>query len=108
MDLSNVVSMDIQDPENCRPSIFDHPTPRKQDLLKQSKAFQKKYGYNYCWVKNREILLRENPEARIHKIRSVVDLENLRVGGAGSFELPLHTSCGGRHGGPSTRPSTRT
>ena len=31
--------------------IFEHLTPKMQELLKECKTFQRDHGYKYCWVK---------------------------------------------------------
>ena len=32
--------------------IFEHLTPKMQDLLYKCKTFQREFNYKYCWVKN--------------------------------------------------------
>lgn len=73
--------------------ILEHLTPKQHDLLKKTKAFQQRNEYEFCWVKNQTILLRENGDSKIIRISTQGDLEQLN-GIPSSFQpswaLPPH------------------
>lgn len=57
--------------------IFEHLTPRMQQLLYEAKRFQAEYNYKYCWSKSTSIFLRESDVSRIIKLRNMAELEYL-------------------------------
>ena len=69
----DVKDVNIQNIVSCRESdsstisIFDHLTPKKQQLLNQAKDTQRELGYAYCWVKNNENSHEGKPEQQNHK-----------------------------------------
>ena len=58
-----------------RVRIFDHLTPKKQDLLFEAKRFKEQTQYRSCWAKSSTIYLRKNEGSRPIKI---TDIGNLR------------------------------
>ena len=60
--------------ENVRP--FDHLTPLLQQLLADSKKFQKRNGFKFCWAKNFIIYLRRTEDSRPIQIKCHNDLVN--------------------------------
>lgn len=78
VNLQNIVSSeDHDDDSSTKILIFDHLTPKKQDLLKKAKSVQREIGYAFCWVKNSQILMREDNRSRVIKINNEADLERL-------------------------------
>ena len=72
------------DLEKCLPAesgnsmkIFEHLTPKQQDLLKRAKHFQKENNYQFCWVRNQKILLRECEENNLIHVASMEVLQRL-------------------------------
>ena len=61
--------------ENVRP--FDHLTPLLQQLLADSKKFQKRNGFKFCWAKNFIIYLRQTEVSRPIQIKCLNDLVNI-------------------------------
>jgi hypothetical protein len=57
--------------------IFEHLTPRIQQLLYQAKRFQAENNYKFCWSKSSCILLRKSDTSRIIKLQNMPDLEKL-------------------------------
>ncbi|CAB4007540.1 Hypothetical predicted protein [Paramuricea clavata] len=57
--------------------IFEHLTPRIQQLLYQAKCFQAENNYKFCWSKSSCILLRISDTSRIIKLQNMPDLEKL-------------------------------
>ena len=57
--------------------VVDHLTPRKHKLYADAKAFQQRYGYEFCWTKNATIFLRQTAESRPIKVRNASHLGNL-------------------------------
>ena len=53
--------------ENVR--LFDHLTPLLQQLLADSKKFQKRNGFKFCWAKNFVIYLRRTDDSRPIQIK---------------------------------------
>ena len=66
-------------------AIVEHLTPNQQELLRKTKAFQENNEYEFCWVKNQTILLRESSNSKIIRISTQHDLEKLC--GSQSFQL---------------------
>ena len=60
--------------ENVR--LFDHLTPLPQQLLADSKKFQKRNGFKFCWAKNFIIYLRRTEDSRPIQIKCHNDLVN--------------------------------
>ena len=60
--------------ENVR--LFDHLTPLLQQLLADSKKFQKRNGFKFCWAKNFIICLRRTEDFRPIQIKCHNDLVN--------------------------------
>ena len=60
--------------ENVR--LFDHLTPLLQQLLADSKKFQKRNGFKFYWAKNFVICLRRTDDSRSIQIKSHKDLVN--------------------------------
>jgi len=60
-----------------RVGIYDHLTPKSQELFNKAKEFQKSNGYMYCWTKNATIMLKKSDASRIEKITSLTVLEKL-------------------------------
>ena len=48
--------------------IYDHLTPKRQQLLVAAKKFKSDNNFSYCWTKNSTIYLRKTKEARAIKI----------------------------------------
>ena len=44
--------------------IFNHLSPRLQNLLLDARKFKERFNYAYCWAKNSTIWLRENEGSR--------------------------------------------
>ena len=61
--------------ENVR--LFDHLTPLLQQLLADSKKFQKRNGFKFCWAKNFIIYLRQTDVSRPIQIKCHNDLVNI-------------------------------
>ena len=61
--------------ENVR--LFDHLTPLLQQLLADSKKFQKRNGFKFCWAKNFIIYLRQTEVSHPIQIKCHNDLVNI-------------------------------
>ena len=48
--------------------IFDHLTPKKQNVLFEAKKFKERNHYQFCWAKNSTIYLRKDESSRVIKI----------------------------------------
>lgn len=55
--------------------IFDHLTPKVQQLLVDVKKFQNRNGFMFCWSKNFIVYLRQSDTSRPIPIKSPQDLE---------------------------------
>ena len=60
-----------------RVRIFDHLTPKLQKLFYEAKRYKSLLNYDYCWVKNGVVNLRESSSSPIIKLRSMDDLSLL-------------------------------
>ena len=48
--------------------LFDHLTPKMQNLYSEAKKFKASHGYEYCWAKNWCVYLRKDGDSRALKI----------------------------------------
>ena len=60
-----------------RARIFDHLTPKKQNLLFEAKKFKERNHYQFCWAKNSTIYLRKDESSRVIKISDTDTLRRL-------------------------------
>ena len=58
-------------------AVYEHLTPRLQDLLFEAKKFQTSHRYQFCWAKGSTILLRQSSDSRVIKLKTMSDLEVL-------------------------------
>ena len=58
-------------------NLFDHLTPRKQELLFESKKFKDANNYKYCWARNRFVYLRKTDTSTAVKLSSLEDLQGV-------------------------------
>ena len=58
-------------------NLYDHLTPRLQELLFESKIFKDANSYKYCWAKNGFVFLRKTDNSTPLKLRSLEDLRRL-------------------------------
>ena len=68
--------------------LFDHLTPLLQQLLADSKKFQKRNGFKFCWAKNFIIYLRRTEDSLPIQIKCHNDLVNF----ANQKGLPMYLS----------------
>ena len=61
--------------------IFDHLSPRLQQVLFEAKKFKDRNNYQYCWAKDSVVYLRRDSESRPIKIKDLGGLQRL----AGDF-----------------------
>jgi len=59
-------------------AVFDHLTPRLQNLLFEAKKYKRSHDYQFCWAKNGAVFLRESPGSKIYKISTMEDLAKLK------------------------------
>ena len=59
--------------------IFDHLTPKKQNLLFEVKKFKEQNHYQFCWAKNSTIYLRKDESSRVIKISDTDTLRRLAL-----------------------------
>ena len=57
--------------------IYDHLTPRLQELLYEAKRFKAANNYKYCWAKKSVIYLRQNDTSRIIKLNRMDNLATM-------------------------------
>ena len=82
VDLTKIISRFDSEFDGSVLDIFDHLTPKQQELLKQTKIFKRENNWAYCWVKNQAILLRRSNNSKISRIDSKKDLERLYIDGS--------------------------
>lgn len=80
VDAFELVGQDLDYPGQIKPKvmIFDHLTPRTQQLLRDSKEFQQSNNYKYCWTKNSTVYLREDDGSTAIKITGPEVLQRLQ------------------------------
>jgi hypothetical protein len=57
--------------------MFDHLTPKNQQILLEARSFKERNDYQFCWTKNSVVYLRKNPSPRAIRIKDVEDLQRL-------------------------------
>lgn len=62
--------------------MFEHLTPKLQQLLYESKKCQQQLKFKFCQAKNGDVLMRETNTSRIFKLYSMDDLAKLSSGSA--------------------------
>ena len=58
-------------------SLYDHLTPRLQELLFESKKFKDAKSYKYCWAKNGFVYLRKTDTSTAVKLCRLEDLQGV-------------------------------
>lgn len=62
-----------------RISIYDHLTPRLQELLYEAKKWQRANHFKFCWAKNKMVYLRKSENEGVMKLKNLQDLNALSV-----------------------------
>lgn len=63
--------------QSNRIRIYEHLTPRSQQLFKEAKDFQRTNDFKYCWTKNSNIFLKEDDDSKIIKVTSAEMLQTM-------------------------------
>ena len=58
--------------------VFEHLTPRLQEVLYEANKFKTQYHYKYCWAKNGTVYLRKSDDSRAIRIKDVSDLTGIQ------------------------------
>ena len=58
-------------------SLYDHLTPRIQELLYKSKQTRAAKNYKYCWAKNGFVYLRKTDNSPAIKLKNLEDLDEI-------------------------------
>ena len=58
--------------------VFEHLTPRLQEVLYEANKFKTQYHYKYCWAKNGTVYLRKSDDSRATRIKDVSDLTGIQ------------------------------
>jgi 3-methyladenine DNA glycosylase AlkD len=58
--------------------IFNHLTPRLQELLYEAKKHLVTHRYKFCWAKGWAIFLRKTDNSRVIKLNTMQDLVDLQ------------------------------
>ena len=87
-DACKVTASSIGLPADCtleNVKLFDHLTPQVQQLLADTKKFQTRNGFRFCWCKNFTIYLRQTEDSRPIQFKTLDELERF----ARQESLPL-------------------
>ena len=57
--------------------LFDHLTPKIQNVFSEAKKFKTDHHFEFCWAKNSCVYLRKDRDSRVLKIKDVEDLQKL-------------------------------
>lgn len=57
--------------------LFDHLTPKMQNVFSEAKKFKTDHHFEFCWAKNSCVYLRKDRDSRVLKIKDVEDLQKL-------------------------------
>ena len=60
--------------------LYDHLTPRLQNLFFEAKKYKNAYDFKFCWAKNGFIYLRKTETSPIRKINSLDQLNSFMLG----------------------------
>ena len=58
-------------------SLYDHLTPRIQEILSKSKRTRAAMNYKYCWAKNGFVYLRKTDNSPAIKLKNLEDLDEI-------------------------------
>ena len=61
----------------CQIRVYDHLTPKTQDLLFQASICKRAYQFKFCWAKNGFFFLRKSESSPIVKLHCIEDLRTL-------------------------------
>ena len=76
----NISSEDLGLPSDTtfeRIGIYDHLTPKLQQLLHSANNFKTQHGYRFCWAKNSVVFLRKSETSRPVKVKTMDDFMKL-------------------------------
>ena len=59
--------------------IFDHLTPKFQNLLYEAKKVKGRLHFQFCWAKGSSVLLRKTSDSRVYKFRDINELERFTI-----------------------------
>lgn len=68
-------------PRSCSVSsirIYDHLTPKSQQVLYEARKFKEENDYQFCWTKNGIVYLRKTADSRAERINDLDDLTKLK------------------------------
>ena len=71
------IGIDMTSPSTMRIGMFDHLTPRLQNLLYEAKRFKTTNGYKFWWARNNQVYLRKSDNAGLIRVNTLQDLSNL-------------------------------
>ncbi|CAB4042716.1 Hypothetical predicted protein [Paramuricea clavata] len=71
------LGIELAYPSTTRISMFDHLTPRLQNLLYETKRYKTSKGYKFCWARNSQVYLRKSENTGVIRIKTPQDLTNL-------------------------------
>ena len=61
-------------------AIYDHLTPKLQQILYKAKRFQADNNYKFCWSKSSAVFLRENEQSRVIKLKNMAEFDRFYAG----------------------------
>jgi len=70
-------SLDVQSSSPLKIMIFNHLTPKMQDIFRLAKEHKTKYEYKYCWARDSGVFLRKADDTKVIKINSYLCLNRL-------------------------------
>ena len=72
-----VMSLRREACQTCQIRVYDHLTPKTQDLLSQASICKRAYQFKFCWAKNGFVFLRKSESSPIVKLHCIEDLRTL-------------------------------
>lgn len=61
----------------CQIRVYDHLTPKTQDLLFQASICKRAYQFKFCWAKNGFVFLQKSESSSIVELHCIEDLRSL-------------------------------
>ena len=57
--------------------VYDHLTPRLQELLYESNRYKRDNNFKFCWAKNGVVYLRKSETSAVVRLKSITDLQEI-------------------------------
>lgn len=80
-EVSNIAAAALDLPDSVdvtHISVYDHLTPRLQELLYECNRYKRDNNFRFCWAKNGVVYLRKSETSAVVRLKSIMDLQEIR------------------------------